>query len=74
MWVQEWPGQIVLAGSSTYWTEGVELAINTNTMQEFFDKVQVNASHLGSIITNHYISNCNELIMIDKFLYIILMK
>nr|PNR26425.1 hypothetical protein PHYPA_031000 [Physcomitrium patens] len=40
-WVQEWPGQIVLAGSSIFWTEGVEKGINTNTMQEFFDKVQV---------------------------------
>jgi hypothetical protein len=42
-WVQEWPGQVVLAGSSVYWTEGVERGINTNTMQDFFDNVQVNA-------------------------------
>ncbi|KAG0617480.1 hypothetical protein M758_5G192300 [Ceratodon purpureus] len=40
-WVQDWPGQIVLAGSSTYWTEGCENGINTNTMQLFFDNVQV---------------------------------
>ncbi|KAH8941010.1 hypothetical protein BDL97_14G015200 [Sphagnum fallax] len=40
-WVQEWPGQVVLAGSSVYWTEGVERGINTNTMQNFFDTVQV---------------------------------
>lgn len=40
-WVQEWPGQVVLAGSSVYWTEGVECGINTHTMQNFFDTVQV---------------------------------
>lgn len=45
-WVQEWPGQVVLAGSSVYWTEGVERGINTNTMQEFFDTVQVRFNEL----------------------------
>ncbi|XP_024377701.2 uncharacterized protein [Physcomitrium patens] len=32
---------MVLAGSSTYWTEGVEHGLNTNTMQQFLDNVQV---------------------------------
>ncbi|BBN11637.1 hypothetical protein Mp_5g13570 [Marchantia polymorpha subsp. ruderalis] len=40
-WVQEWPGQVVLAGSSVYWTMGVEGAIRQANLQEFFDTVQV---------------------------------
>ncbi|CAM6094963.1 unnamed protein product [Calypogeia fissa] len=40
-WVQEWPGQVVLAGSSVYWTAGVEGAIRQASLQQFFDNVQV---------------------------------
>jgi dynein heavy chain len=40
-WVQIWPGQVVLAGSSVYWTAGVEGAIRQASLQQFFDTVQV---------------------------------
>ncbi|KAI5076359.1 hypothetical protein GOP47_0008424 [Adiantum capillus-veneris] len=40
-WVQVWPGQVVLCGSSVCWTEQVEGAINSNCLQEYFDNVQV---------------------------------
>jgi hypothetical protein len=40
-WVQVWPGQVVLCGSSVYWTEQVEDAITRNCLQDYFDNVQV---------------------------------
>lgn len=43
-WVQVWPGQVVLCGSSVFWTEQVEGAINSNCLQEYFDNVQVGRS------------------------------
>lgn len=32
-WVLEWPGQVVLAISSTYWTSQVTAAIGEGTLQ-----------------------------------------
>nr|AML30859.1 axonemal inner arm dynein heavy chain 3 [Marsilea vestita] len=40
-WVQLWPGQVVICGSSVYWTEQVESAISKNSLQDYFDNVQV---------------------------------
>lgn len=44
LWVLEWPGQIVIAGSQTFWTAGVEKGIDTNTLKEFFDVLLENVS------------------------------
>eukprot|EP01018_Ginkgo_biloba_P007246 Gb_31257 [translate_table: standard] len=40
-WVQVWPGQVVICGSSVYWTLQVEAAISKGNLQEYFDNVQV---------------------------------
>ena len=32
-WVVEWPGQVVLAGTSIYWTQDVTLAIQNGTLK-----------------------------------------
>ena len=32
-WVVEWPGQVVLAGTSIYWTKDVTLAIQNGTLK-----------------------------------------
>ncbi|XP_024523426.1 dynein heavy chain 1, axonemal [Selaginella moellendorffii] len=40
-WVQVWPGQVVLCGSSFYWTQQVENAINENNLQDYFTNIQV---------------------------------
>lgn len=34
-WVLDWPGQIVIAGSQTYWTAGVENGIRENKLSKF---------------------------------------
>ena len=33
MWVVEWPGQVVLAGTSIYWTRDVAIAIQNGTLK-----------------------------------------
>lgn len=38
-WVLRWPGQVVIAGSQTAWTAGVEQAIEDYRMAEFFDEM-----------------------------------
>ncbi|XP_063895398.1 dynein axonemal heavy chain 1 [Helicoverpa armigera] len=37
-WVLRWPGQVVIAGSQTAWTAGVENAIDEYRMEFFFDE------------------------------------
>ncbi|XP_073954501.1 dynein axonemal heavy chain 1-like isoform X1 [Choristoneura fumiferana] len=37
-WVLRWPGQVVIAGSQTAWTAGVEHAISEFRMDMFFDE------------------------------------
>ncbi|XP_068082967.1 dynein axonemal heavy chain 1-like [Anabrus simplex] len=36
VWVLTWPGQIVIAGSQTFWTAGVEKGIRENALADFF--------------------------------------
>ncbi|KAL0879698.1 hypothetical protein ABMA27_003413, partial [Loxostege sticticalis] len=37
-WVLRWPGQVVIAGSQTAWTAGVEAAIEDYRMDQFFEE------------------------------------
>ena len=36
-WVLEWPGQIVIVGSQTTWTAGVENGLANNTLEKFYN-------------------------------------
>lgn len=38
-WVLRWPGQVVIAGSQTAWTAGVEQAIADYRMDLYFDEM-----------------------------------
>lgn len=38
-WVLRWPGQVVIAGSQTAWTAGVENAIEEYRMEEYFEEM-----------------------------------
>lgn len=39
VWVLRWPGQVVIAGSQTAWTAGVEQAIADYRMDLFFEEM-----------------------------------
>ncbi|KAI4462791.1 dynein heavy chain 1 axonemal-like protein [Holotrichia oblita] len=49
-WVLLWPGQIVIAGSQTFWTAGVENGIITDTLHEFFLVMLQNLDALRSLV------------------------
>lgn len=35
-WVLSWPGQVVIAGSQTYWTAHVEHGIRERSLQDYY--------------------------------------
>lgn len=43
-WVLRWPGQVVIAGSQTAWTAGVEQAIADYRMDLYFDEMLLQVS------------------------------
>ncbi|KAK4887372.1 hypothetical protein RN001_003643 [Aquatica leii] len=49
-WVLRWPGQIVIAGCQTYWTSGVEDALNRNDLPVFFEVVLSNLDQLRELV------------------------
>lgn len=49
-WVLCWPGQIVIAGSQTVWTAGVEEGIRTDTLDDFLkNNMLVNVSVINNL-------------------------
>ncbi|XP_075982332.1 dynein axonemal heavy chain 1-like [Anticarsia gemmatalis] len=49
-WVLRWPGQVVIAGSQTAWTAGVENAIEEYRMEYFFDENLQQLDSLRSLV------------------------
>ncbi|XP_056631499.1 dynein axonemal heavy chain 1-like [Diorhabda sublineata] len=50
-WVLQWPGQVVIACSQTFWTAGVEKGILENELNKFFTETMlVNLDDLRSLV------------------------
>ncbi|CAG5057893.1 unnamed protein product [Parnassius apollo] len=49
-WVLRWPGQVVIAGSQTAWTAGVESAIADYRMAEFFEEMLQQLDSLRALV------------------------
>lgn len=52
-WVLLWPGQIVIAGSQTYWTAGVEEGLRTGTLPRFFQVMLKNVSFFNILLPSN---------------------
>ncbi|KAG7304694.1 hypothetical protein JYU34_010040 [Plutella xylostella] len=49
-WVLRWPGQVVIAGSQTAWTAGVENAIREYRLQDFFQDMLLQLDSLRALV------------------------
>ncbi|GBP84500.1 Dynein heavy chain 1, axonemal [Eumeta japonica] len=49
-WSLRWPGQVVIAGSQTAWTYGVEEAIKTHKMDVFFHEMLTTLDSLRGLV------------------------
>lgn len=50
-WVLRWPGQVVIAGSQTVWTAGVEEGIRTDKLVHFLkNEMLVNVRAINNLV------------------------
>lgn len=56
-WVLRWPGQVVIAGSQTAWTAGVEAAIDDYRMDVYFEEM-LRTVLAQPILNCHYLYYC----------------
>ncbi|KAJ8728552.1 hypothetical protein PYW07_006248 [Mythimna separata] len=49
-WVLRWPGQVVIAGSQTAWTAGVENAIDEYRLENFFEENLMQLDSLRALV------------------------
>ena len=57
-WVLEWPGQIVIAASSIYWTEEVTDAITNGTMKVRVDELYNALCCMGNYVLMGVCPHC----------------
>ncbi|KAF2899449.1 hypothetical protein ILUMI_06723 [Ignelater luminosus] len=59
-WVQEWPGQVVLAVSQIYWTSNVHLALNStqpDAVKDFTESLKSDLQDIVALVRDPSISN-----------------
>lgn len=59
-WVQQWPGQVVIAVSQVYWTFNVTEALNSgdeSTVQEYMDELKDNLQDIVALIRSPKLTN-----------------
>ena len=49
-WVREWPAMVVLSGTAVYWCQGVEQAVESESLPEFFDKCVEDLTGLTDLV------------------------